>query len=92
MASRLHSAAPGTVVIIDYLQLLDQKRENAALEEQVRQLKALAKDQRPVMVFVSQIHRRYDPTSNSIPTLHDVRLPNPLDLALFDHDIDQVLR
>jgi hypothetical protein len=35
-------------------------------------------------VFVSQIHRSYDATINSIPTLHDVRLPNPLDLALFD--------
>jgi len=84
MVSRLQSAAPGTLVVIDYLQLLDQKRENADLMEQVRQLKAFAKNQRLIMVFVSQIHRSYDPTDRPMPTLDDVRLPNPLDLTLFD--------
>ena len=42
---RLGSAPPGAVVVVDYLQILDHKREN--------------------------------------PALADVRLPNPLDLTLF---------
>jgi hypothetical protein len=36
------------------------------------------------MVFISQIDRKYDSTNRPIPTLEDIRLPNPLDLALFD--------
>lgn len=84
ITSRLQSAAPGTVIIVDYLQLLDQKRTNPRLTEQIRQLKAFAKDRGVVMVFVSQIHRNYDPQDKPTPTLDDVRLPNPLDLTLFD--------
>lgn len=84
MTNRLESAGPGTVVVVDYLQLLDQKRENQNLTEQVGQLKALAKVRGLIMVFVSQIHRNYDPTNRPIPSMKDVRLPNPLDLALFD--------
>jgi replicative DNA helicase len=84
IANRLGSVDPGTVVVVDYLQLLDQKRENPSLTEQVRQLKALAKARGLIMVFVSQIRRNYDPTHRPIPSMEDVRLPNPLDLALFD--------
>lgn len=84
IVNRLQSAAPGTVVIIDYLQLLDQKRETPDLMEQVRELKAFAKDRRLVMVFVSQIRRDYDSSDRPIPSLNDIRLPNPLDLTLFD--------
>jgi replicative DNA helicase len=80
----LRSAARGTVVVIDYLQLLDQKRKNADLTEQVKTLKAFAEERGLIMVFISQIHRSYDPTKRSIPTLDDVRLPNPLDLTLFN--------
>jgi hypothetical protein len=82
--SRLQSASPGTVVVIDYLQLLDQRRESPDLMQQVRQLKAFAKDRGLILVFVSQISRNYDPAQNPIPSLNDVRLPNPLDLTLFD--------
>ena len=78
------TAAPGTVVIVDYLQLLDQKRSNPNLTEQVRHLKTFAKETGVVMVFVSQIYRNFDPKDKPTPTLDDVRLPNHLDLTLFD--------
>jgi replicative DNA helicase len=81
---QLQSATAGTVVVIDYLQLLDQRRETPDLIEQVRQLKAFAKDRGLIIVFVSQIRRDYDPKDRPIPSLSDVRLPNPLDLTLFD--------
>jgi replicative DNA helicase len=79
----LASTPRGTLVIIDYLQLLDQKRENPPLADQVRALKAFAKDRGLVIVFISQIDRSYDPSKKPYPDIQDVRLPNPLDLKLF---------
>ncbi|GJL80521.1 MAG: hypothetical protein DHS20C01_01550 [marine bacterium B5-7] len=74
----------GTVVVIDYLQLLDQKRENPELMVQVRTLKRFACDRGLIIVFVSQIDRSYDPSARLCPDISDVRLPNPLDLMLFN--------
>lgn len=82
--SKLTHAPRGTLVVIDYLQLLDQKRENPDLMTQVQTLRSFAKDRGITMVFVSQIDRSYDPVKKPFPDLSDVRLPNPLDLKLFD--------
>ena len=84
IVNRLASAPRGTVVVIDYLQLLDQKRENPQLLDQVRALKALASDRGLIIVCISQIDRAYDQSIRSIPGIEDVRLPNPLDLTLFN--------
>lgn len=79
------AASPrGTFVVIDYLQLLDQRRENPDLTVQVRALKSFARDKGLIVVFISQIDRSYDPSIKPCPDLSDVRLPNPLDLKLFD--------
>jgi replicative DNA helicase len=80
---RLASAPRGTLVVIDYLQLLDQKRENPKLMVQVRKLKSFARDRGLIIVFISQIDRSYDPLTKPCPDLEDVKLPNPLDLRLF---------
>lgn len=80
---RSRSAAPGTVIVIDYLQLLDQRREHPPLAEQVEALKAFADDSKVAIVFISQIARSYDPLAKPSPDLGDVRLPNPVDLSLF---------
>lgn len=82
--NRLDNAPSGTVVVIDYLQLLDQKRSNPQLMQQVRTLKSFATKTGLIFVFISQIDRSYDASSKPCPDLSDVRLPNPLDLALFD--------
>ena len=71
-------------MVIDYLQLLDQKRESPPLAAQVRALKFFARERQLVIVFISQIDRGYDPGTKPCPDMQDVRLPNPLDLALFD--------
>ncbi|WP_108882864.1 DNA helicase [Anderseniella sp. Alg231-50] len=81
---QLASAQQGTVVVIDYLQLLDHRRSNPDLLVQVRALKAFARDKGLVIVFISQIDRSYDANTKPCPDLADVRLPNPLDLSLFD--------
>jgi replicative DNA helicase len=80
---RLATAPRGTLVVVDYLQLLDQKRENPELMFQVRALQLFARDRGLIFVFISQIDRSYDPSIKPCPDLDDVRLPNPLDLSLF---------
>jgi replicative DNA helicase len=81
---RLVSAPRGTVVVIDYLQLLDQKRQNPELDVQVRALKSFAINRGLIIVFISQIDRSYELSARPCPDLGDVRLPNPLDLMLFN--------
>ncbi|QIO33404.1 DNA helicase [Bradyrhizobium sp. 1(2017)] len=79
------AASPrGTFVVIDYLQLLDQRRETPDLTVQVRALKSFARNKGLIIVFISQIDRSYNPTVKPCPDLDDIRLPNPLDLTLFD--------
>ena len=72
-----------SVVVIDYLQLLDQRRENRALDEQLRQLGAFAKARGIVVILLSQIDRRFDVSGKAMPDLGDVRMPNRLDLGVF---------
>lgn len=84
VVKQMASAPRGTFVVIDYLQLLDQRRENPDLTVQVRALKSFARDKGLIVVFISQIDRSYDPAVKPCPDLGDVRLPNPLDLKLFD--------
>lgn len=47
-------------------------------------LRAFARARGLTVAFLSQIDRRYDPTVKALPDLEDIRLPNPLDLGLFD--------
>jgi hypothetical protein len=82
--SRLASAPANTLVVIDYLQLLDQKRENPDLMVQVQQLRDFARERQWIILCLSQIDRKYDPTDRPCPGIGDVRLPNPVDLRLFD--------
>lgn len=84
IVKKLESAPRGTVVVVDYLQLLDQKRENPELMVQVRTLRSFARHRGLIIVFISQIDRSYDPSKKPCPDINDVRLPNPLDLSLFN--------
>lgn len=78
-------APAGTLIVIDYLQLLDQKRDHPPLDQQVRQLRDFARQRGLIMLFLSQIDRAFECANRSMPLLDDVRLPNPVDLTLFDH-------
>lgn len=72
-----------SVAVVDYLQLLDQRRRNPELAEQMVALKAHARTAGHIVVLISQIDRTYDPGEKLLPDLSDVRLPNPVDLTLF---------
>lgn len=74
----------GTLAVVDYLQVLDQKRGNPELMVQIRDLKAFAQEKGLILVFISQIDRSYDPDLKPCPDRDDIRLPNPLDLSLFN--------
>lgn len=82
--ARLAKAARGSLAVVDYLQLLDQKRENPELNFQLAALKSFARDRGVIMVFISQIDRSYDPIAKPFPDLRDIRRPNPLDLSPFN--------
>lgn len=81
---QLESVPRGTVVVIDYLQLLDQKRQNSELATQVSELKSFTSKAGIIVVLITQIDRAYDLSEKSHPDISDVRLPNPVDLTLFN--------
>lgn len=72
------------LVVVDYLQLLDQRRSNPPLDEQVRALKKFATERGAIIVMISQIDRAFELASSGLPGIDDIRLPNPVDLSLFD--------
>jgi replicative DNA helicase len=73
----------GTVAVIDYLQILDQKRSKPELSVQVADLSRFARETGRIIAFIAQIDRSYDPMIKPVPDIADIRLPNPIDLALF---------
>lgn len=80
---RLEGLPTGSLAVIDYLQLLDQKRHLPALGEQLVELREGARRTGAVIVALSQIDRAFDAAGDRLPGLEDVRLPNPADLSLF---------
>ncbi|MCR9279195.1 MAG: DNA helicase [Pseudomonadaceae bacterium] len=84
VVGRMAEATRGDLIAIDYLQALDHSRRNPPLADQVGALKTFARQRGVIVVLVSQVHRSFDVAGGGLPGLSDVRLPNPLDLKLFD--------
>lgn len=81
--NRFQDAKPGSVAVIDYLQLLDQDRRKPPLSDQIQALRRFSKDRQITVVFIAQVDRRFEATGKDLPDIEDIRLPNPLDIALF---------
>ena len=79
----LAGAARSTVAVIDYLQILDQRRDKPELSEQLVALQAFARKAGIILAFVSQIDRSFDPQNKPLPDLQNIRLPNRVDTSLF---------
>lgn len=79
----LAGAPAGTVAVIDYLQLLDQRRSTPPLADQLSALKAFAQASGVILAAISQVSRGFEDKKAALPGLADVRLPNPADLSLF---------
>lgn len=73
-----------TIIVVDYLQLLDQQRAKPPLQTQIEELKKFAKEKKCIFIFISQVDRAFEGDGKVRPTLEDIRLPNPLDLKLFN--------
>lgn len=73
-----------SVIVVDYLQLLDEKRSNPTLQEQVLKLKNYAKEKESIVIFISQLNRELEYRDDKKPVMDDIRLPNPLELKFFN--------
>ena len=79
----LADALRGTVAVIDYLQILDQRRNKPELSEQIVALQKFAQKAGIILAFISQIDRSYDSETKPLPDMQDLRLPNKVDVGLF---------
>lgn len=84
IAQRSASMPRGSVIVIDYLQLLDQNRATAPLAEQMAQLRACAERAGLVMFLLCQIDRHYDPSLHALPGLDDVRRADAVDMTVLN--------
>lgn len=80
----LEKVSKGALIVVDYLQLLDQKRSNAPLHKQVDVLKKFAVERGIIIVMISQIDRTFELSNKTLPNIDDIRLPNPVELSLFE--------
>ncbi|WP_306113208.1 MULTISPECIES: DNA helicase [unclassified Roseovarius] len=84
IVEKLDGADRHALVVIDYLQLLDQKRSNPDLATQIGMLRAHSRSTGRAVFVIAQVDRRFDESGKAMPDITDIRLPNPLDLSLFD--------
>ena len=82
--ARLRAVTGEVLAVVDYLQLLDQKRSHPDLETQIVELRDYARATGAIIVVISQIDRRFEQSDAQLPSLSDVRLPNPLNLGHFN--------
>ena len=59
--------SPGDMVLVDYLQRLDERRVMAPLQEQVSSLKDLAEETGCIVVFICQYSARLKSVSMVVP-------------------------
>ncbi len=78
------SVSSGSVIIVDYLQLLDHKRSHPPIQEQVAKLHSFAKEKGCIIIFLTQVQRAVEYRADKRPTMDDVKLVNPLDLKVFN--------
>lgn len=83
IARYLADAPGGTVAVIDYLQILDQRRDTPPLADQMRVLRRFANQTGVIFGLLSQIRRDFDPNCEALPGVKDIRLPNPIEIGLF---------
>lgn len=83
IASMLDDAPEGAIAVVDYLQLLDRRRDTPPLAEQMQLLVEFACRKGVILVFLAQIDRSYDARNEGTPRISDVRIAEPFDLTIF---------
>ncbi len=82
--ARLQAAPGPSLAVIDYLQLLDQRRATPELDRQVAALQQHAERTGDIIVAISQIDRAFEGSDRDVPDVSDIRLPNPVRMSRFD--------
>ena len=81
---KLQAAESGSLVIIDYLQLLSEDRRHPSLQDQIEKLVAFARSSGCIIVVLAQLDRDVDARPMQCPSVGDIRLRNLLDTQLFN--------
>lgn len=83
IVEHLSGSPPGTVAVIDYLQILDQQRSKPSLSVQMDCLRRFARANGIILCFISQIDRAVELRADPAPGVRDIRLPNPIAPGIF---------
>ncbi|MXP40036.1 AAA family ATPase [Altererythrobacter soli] len=83
IVEHLSGSPPGTVAVVDYLQILDQQRSKPSLAAQMERLRQSARANGIILCFISQVDRAVDLKPGSVPGMGDIRLPNPIETGIF---------
>ncbi|MBN9674024.1 DNA helicase [Roseibium aggregatum] len=94
---QMADAEPGTLAVIDYLQILDEGGDKPELAVQMRALRDFAARRGTVFVFLSQISRSYDPALKRLPDMADVIQSGRIEDGVFSktcflHEGEMLLR
>ena len=81
LMQQLAAAPADSLVVVDFLQALEFRRDQPGLDVQLPMLKSFARQQRLEVVFISQIDRRCE---QRLPGVADIKVSNPFDLDVFD--------
>ena len=84
IAEQMAKRKDPAIIVVDYLQILDQNRMKPSIDDQLRTLREYAKATSAIIVLISQVDRAFELTGKPMPDLSDIRRPNPLDLSPFD--------
>ncbi|MHA7773047.1 DNA helicase [Roseibium sp. M-1] len=84
ITAALGDPVPGTIAVVDYLQVMDQRRSEPPLGQQIETLKQFAAARGAILIFLSQVHRSFDPARKALPDFTDIRTTNLLELAHFN--------
>lgn len=77
----------GAIVVVDYMQLLDQRRTTPILAEQLETLQRFARKSGIILILISQISRDFEESKRQLPNWDDIRRTNPVPSSLFSHAI-----
>ena len=83
IVQHLSGSPPGTVAVIDFLQILDQQRSKPSLWDQMGILQRFSQQTGVILGFISQISRSFDPNRDRLPGFDHVHLPNPIPNGIF---------
>jgi len=73
-----------SLIVIDYLQLLDQKRSNPPVQLQIEALKKYARERGCIVIFLCQVARSSESEGHPQLEVGDIRMPNRFDPGLFN--------